>query len=204
MEELTAIIMRSELRACLLRHGCGGTVYFANEEESLFSCSVAVQHEPDKLQIVADMFTRMGYTCRLQDSRIAVSPDDNYMQEMATLHLPQKKAGMQCTVSERLCLHKSVPLTGSGRQLIIETLRLERFAASCINKPGSHQMQKMDVNIDRIRRRVAIGLRQGDSSGLFESGCFLYEIEWRTSGRDVGMTEKTSTETGCTGIFTPI
>lgn len=183
MEELTAIIMRNELRACLAIHGGGGTVYFAREDGPLFYCSIVVEHEATVLQALVEAFTRMGYTCRLTDGKIAISPDDTYLQAMAFAHLPQCGNEMWCTMAKRLCLHNATRLTCQGRQLIIEVLRLERFAATAEqDRLGNRFKWKLNVNIDRIRQRVALLLRCRDTSGLHEAGCFLYEIEQKIKG----------------------
>lgn len=181
MEELTAIVMRDELRACLAMYDGRGTVYFAREEGPLFYCSTAMRHEATVLQELVEAFNRMGYMCSLSDGKIAIWPDDTYLRAMAFAHLPQCGNEMQCTIAGRLCLHKTEQLTCQGRQLIIEVLRLDRLAVST----GQDRMgnRKLNADIDRIRQRAAILLRRGDTSGLHEAGCFLYEIEQKMKGR---------------------
>ena len=172
--------MREELREYLKPfRGC--SVYFSEEDDSLFCCRLDRSLEWAEIERMIDDIVRIGYTTEWYDGKLRISPQNVYIENCVQRILQNIRIEQCGFCSTHLMMHKPEAITERGRKLILKVLRLTKWVNSRsdknrkLNKIKDFSEQKKQIK--SFRQECAMLLRQRESSGFFESGVFFTELE---------------------------
>ena len=170
MARVTAILLRDQARAAMLAGGGRGFMRFLPEGGALLTTDAARRCAGDaEKQALVQALRSAGFGCDEEGGLLLLTPEDALLGEIAfdrpvkidwtsPLH-PVQALGLRWSRKERR------PLTGAGRQLVLETLRL------CWKPP-----QQALEGLEALCARAAVMQRMHDVSGLHEAGAVL--LEW--------------------------
>ena len=156
MARITAIALRDRARAVLLAAGGRGFVRFPERGALLVSDAIRrCETEAAKARLLAAL-EEAGFVCCEQDNLLMITPSDALLAGIACDGGGIDWDGPLCEM-QALCARwqkkQRLPLTGEGRQIIIDALRLTW------QNPTAQ-------GLDALRARAAVMQRKGDTSGL--------------------------------------
>ena len=168
MAGVSAAALRDRARDAMLDCGGRGFMRFAPPGGALLITD-ALRRCTDDLQAkrLTGALKSAGFACSAEGGMLLLTPRDELLRCGADA-LPQQDESLPLYEIRMLAVRwmKSRPqaLTASGRQLVLETLRL-------LWQPKD----KVLFGLDALRAQAAALLREKDTSGLHEAGCILYD-----------------------------
>ena len=168
MAHVNAVELRSCARDAMIAAGGRGFVRFAPPGGALLLTD-ALRRCTDDAQArrLTDALERAGFACSTEGGMLLLTPRDELLRCGADA-LPLQDESLPLCETRMLAVRwmKSRPqaLTDSGRQLVLETLRL-------LWQPKD----KVLAGLCALRAQAAALLREKDTSGLHEAGCILYD-----------------------------
>ena len=168
MAGVSAAALRDRARDAMLDCGGRGFMRFAPPGGALLLMDAPRRCTDDaQARRLTDALERAGFACSTEGGMLLLTPRDELLRCKADV-LPLQDWNLPLYEPRMLAVRwmKSGPqaLTASGRQLVLETLRL-------LWQPKD----KVLFGLDALRAQAAALLREGDTSGLYEAGCILYD-----------------------------
>lgn len=164
MARVTAIALRDRARSALLGAGGRGFVRFPERGALLLSDAIRrCADEADKARLIAAL-KEAGFACHEQDGLLMITPTDAALEEIGCeggceIDWDGPLCGAQA-LAARWLKKPRTPLTGDGRQLIVDTLRL------------TWQDRVTDA-LAALYAQAAVMQRRGDISGFCQAGAVL-------------------------------
>ena len=169
MARVTAQRLRSRACEAMLSAGGRGFVRFLPAGGALLATD-AIRRCADEAarDALTDALAQAGFACGVRGGLLELTPADDMLSALSAsertevdwespLHPVQ-------TLANRFQAAARQPLTGAGRQLIVETLRLTWQTP-----------ETLLAGLPALRAQAAVMQRRGDRSGMHEAGAVLRE-----------------------------
>lgn len=161
--------LRGEARQAIFGVGGRGFVRFCAEGDALL-VSDAIRRCGDETQIKAmiSALDRAGFGCKVQNDLLMITPGDARLCALCKEQpdAPDADFGHPLWETMALCARLAreapLPLDDGGRRLMIETARL-------VWQPKDNVISGLPA----LRAMIALRLREGKRSGLYEAGRLL-------------------------------
>ena len=165
MARVTAIVLRDRARAALLGAGGRGFVRFPEQGALLVSDVLRRSESQEAGQKLMDALLQAGFESWQQDGLLLITPSDALLVQIdsasCAIDWEGSRHGAQALAARWMAKERRA-LTGAGRQLVVDCLRL------------TWQNRVMD-GLRALRAQAAVMQRSGDTSGFYEAGAVLAE-----------------------------
>lgn len=172
---VTALSLRDTARSALLMAGGRGFVRFPEQGALLVSDAIRRCDGDQAKETLISALDQAGFICREQDGLLLIDPKDeilesiNYEGQYAV-----QWSSVLCAVQAlagRWLRREKQPLTRSGRQLVIEALRLT-------------WQDRVADGMMALCAKAAVMQRGADTSGFYQAGAVLaHWCERQTGGK---------------------
>ena len=163
MARVTAIALRDRARSALLASGGRGFVRFPEQGALLVSDVLRRCEDEAAKQKLLDALSQEGFESREQDGLLLINPSDALLQSIdcAACGIDWDGAlhGAQA-LARRWMAKERRALTGAGRQLVIDCLRMT-------------WQDRVANALRTLCAQAAVMQRSGDVSGFYEAGAVL-------------------------------
>lgn len=161
--------LRDAAREAILAAGGRGFVRFGAEGNALLvSDAIRRCAEDEQAAAMVRALREAGFDCEVQNGLLMITPGDARLLAlcMAQPGAPDMDWNGSLWEAQALCARLTreapLPLDGGGRRLVVETARL-------LWQPKD----KAVAGLASLRARIAVRLREGEKSGLYEAGRLL-------------------------------
>ena len=170
MARVTALRLRDRAREAMLRAGGRGFVRFLPPGGALLATDAIRRCADDAARAaLTDALMQAGFVCEMRSGLLELTPADDMLSALSAsertavdwespLHPVQ-------ALANRFQAAARQPLTGAGRQLILETLRLTWQTPETLLS-----------GLPALRAQAAVMQRRGDRSGMHQAGALLREF----------------------------
>ncbi|MBQ7885655.1 MAG: hypothetical protein IJ313_02040 [Clostridia bacterium] len=164
MARVTALMLRDRAREAMIAAGGRGFVRFPERGALLVSDAVRRCENGPAKALLLEALSQAGFDCREQDGLLMITPADALLAEICCEgSCAVDWDGPLCIVqalAKRWLSKPRQPLTGDGRQLIIDTLRLT-------------WQDRVQEGLAALCAQATVMQRRGDISGFRIAGAVL-------------------------------